>query len=955
MTLAANPPASPDGTPSGRQAGEPTVARERLVEELTRRAEEAEETLRAIRAGEVDALVVGSGAAARVFTLQGADFAHRVLLESMSEGALTLTADGTILYANRRLAEMVGAPHERVVGAAFASFIHEPDRPRLQALLDGRRGGRADLALRGPGGALVLCAAALSPLAIDGAPSTWAVVVTDVTLERERARAERDRYLAELRFQAAALANISDAVVAVDDEKRVTYWGAGAERLFGVPAAEALGRPAAERFRVRWEPPETEQAAFARLGEGGTWRGENIHVLRSGEERHLEAVVSLHRGERGEALGLVSVLRDVTERKQAEAELWESREAYRALAENSPDGVTRLDRDSRYLFVNAAGAALAGLPREALLGRTSRELGLPEPAASLWEERIRQVFDRGEPLELEEALPTAHGSRVLNVRCLPERSREGEVVSVLSISRDITLSKQAEAALQRSEERLRLALQAANAGTWEWDLATNANLWSEETWRLYGLEPDSVTACYEAWAATIHPDDRAQTVSALQETASQGAELSLAWRVLTAEGERWLMSRGKPIVGADGSVATYIGIVLDVTEQKRLEGEREQHLALIKEANEAKDLFLNTLSHELRTPLAAMLSSVEVLKSAEATKGQRARVTALLERNIKLQTRLIDDLLDLSRIVRKKVELVREPLDLRQVVAAQLEEVEVDARRARLSVEVQAPAAPVRVSADAVRLGQVVTNLLTNAIKYTEPGGAITVTVAAEGAEAVVRVRDTGVGIAPDLLPHIFDAFRQAETSLARSKGGLGIGLAVARPLAELHGGRLECASDGLGKGSEFTLRLPLGTSDAPGLESRAACQGRPGLRVLVVDDGADLRESMAMLLELLGHRVSTAADGKSALERARAELPDLVLVDIGLPDIDGYEVARTLRADAATRGLRLVALTGYASPEHRDRSLAAGFDLHLAKPLDAETLQRALDGGGVRAERRRS
>jgi CheY-like chemotaxis protein len=252
----------------------------------------------------------------------------------------------------------------------------------------------------------------------------------------------------------------------------------------------------------------------------------------------------------------------------------------------------------------------------------------------------------------------------------------------------------------------------------------------------------------------------------------------------------------------------------------------------------------------------------------------------------------------------------------------------------------------VPISADAVRLGQVISNLLTNAIRYTEPGGAITVTVAAEGDRATVRVKDTGIGIASEWLSRVFEAFRQAP-SLAHSKGGLGIGLAVAQSLAELHGGQLEAFSEGLGRGSEFVLRLPLGNQPASAPEPGTVRTGQArGQRVLLADDSADLRESMAILLELMGHTVITAEDGRTAIEMARREKPDAALIDIGLPDINGYEVAHALREDAQTRGLRLVALTGYATPEHRDRALRAGFDQHLAKPIDADQLQRVLDGG---------
>jgi len=397
---------------------------------------------------------------------------------------------------------------------------------------------------------------------------------------------------------------------------------------------------------------------------------------------------------------------------------------------------------------------------------------------------------------------------------------------------------------------------------------------------------------------------------------------------------------------AAGRPAAMRAIVRDISDRKRAEAERERHLAAIEEANEAKDLFFNTLSHELRTPLAAMLNALELLRHEHATEAQRARAFSILDRNLHNQTRLIEDLLDLSRIMRGKVELSLAALDLRDVVSAQVEALEGAARQAQLSLTVELGRRPVPVRGDPLRLGQVLSNLLTNAVKFTEPGGRISVRVAAAGDEAVVSVRDTGIGIPADLLPRVFEPFRQAETSLARSKGGLGIGLAVARSLVQLHGGSLTAESDGPGKGSELTLRLPLQAeaappAPAPRVDEASSPRGR---RVLLIEDNADLRESLVMLLELAGHAPTAAADGRVGLELARTARPDVVLIDIGLPGIDGYQVAGTLRRDPATRSLPLVALTGYATPEHQERARLAGFTRHLVKPVDPEELLRVVE-----------
>jgi PAS domain S-box-containing protein len=547
--------------------------------------------------------------------------------------------------------------------------------------------------------------------------------------------------------------------------------------------------------------------------------------------------------------------------------------------------------------------------------------------------------------------------------------RGEEVVALAHMAIDVTNEVMAHDALRETRDYLESLFGYANAPIIVWDPALRITRFNHAFERLTSYQAQEVIG---RELQLLFPEE--------------SREASLAKIMRTVEGERW-ESVEIPIRRKDGEVrlalwnsanvraedgeriiatiaqgqditlraraeealrASEERLRLALAERERVERERESYLAAVEEANEAKDLFFNILSHELRTPLAAMLNAVEVLKSADATEPQRARVTRLLERNVRHQTRLIDDLLDLSRIMRKKVQLVRQTLDLRQLVSAQIEEVEFDARSARLALETTTPERPVLVSADPVRLGQVISNLLTNAIKYSEPDGAIEVKVTVDGDRAAVRVKDTGIGIAPGLLPHLFEAFRQAETSLARSKGGLGIGLAVARSLAELHGGALAAASGGLGCGSEFTLTLPLCTDAAAARDAEDAPPTGTGRRVLVVEDSVDLLESMVILLELMGHTVLAARDGAAAIEVARRERLDVALIDIGLPDMDGYEVARRLRGDPATREIRLVALTGYATPEHRARSLAAGFDHHLAKPVSMEVLQQSLQGGCI-------
>lgn len=372
--------------------------------------------------------------------------------------------------------------------------------------------------------------------------------------------------------------------------------------------------------------------------------------------------------------------------------------------------------------------------------------------------------------------------------------------------------------------------------------------------------------------------------------------------------------------------------------------------AALREAHRRKDEFLAVLGHELRNPLAPIRNAVQVMRRPGAPEAALAWSREVIDRQVDHITRLVDDLLDVSRIVQGKVHLQLTTLDLASVVGQALEASRplIEARGHELSV--RTPQAPVVVRGDPVRLAQVICNLLNNAAKYTEPGGRIRLEVEPSGPWVEVRVADNGVGIPATLLPHVFDLFTQAGPSLARAEGGMGIGLTLVKRLVEMHGGRVEVRSDGEGRGSEFRVRLPRwSVPDTRG--ARASPAGTPGpapgTRVLVVDDSPDIAESLAIALRLEGHEVRTALDGAAALAAAEAFAPEVVLLDIGMPDVDGYQVAGQLRGRAATRHARIVAVSGSARPEERERARAAGFDDFLAKPVDFLALARVLAGPG--------
>lgn len=415
------------------------------------------------------------------------------------------------------------------------------------------------------------------------------------------------------------------------------------------------------------------------------------------------------------------------------------------------------------------------------------------------------------------------------------------------------------------------------------------------------------------------------------------------WHVCKNGSQFWAMGVVTPLWDDGGRLRGYVKIMRDITSRKRAETD-------LAEANRRKDDFLAMLAHELRNPLAPILNGLQLLRLEQSISPEGQKAISMIDRQTKHLTRLVDDLLDVSRITTGKVSLRKERVELRTAVNHAVETVRplVDLRKHELSVLL--PTEAIWLEADAARLTQVLANLLNNAAKYTEPGGRIWLSAEREGADIIIRVRDTGIGILPEMLQRIFESFVQGDRSIDRAQGGLGIGLTLAKTLVELHGGRIEAHSPGVGKGSEFVMRLSAVPEVKPlepeTVEVRQTAQSA-SLRLLVVDDNHDTVESLAMLMRLNGHDVMTAVSGPAALNAAFSTERDIIMLDIGLPGINGYEVARRIRAHSARPVL--IAMTGYGQPEDRLKSKEAGFDYHLTKPVDPTRLQDLLNKIGRR------
>ena len=504
--------------------------------------------------------------------------------------------------------------------------------------------------------------------------------------------------------------------------------------------------------------------------------------------------------------------------------------------------------------------------------------------------------------------------------------------------------------LRVAGEQHRLALDAAKIGDWDWNLKSGEVRWSPNLEPMHGLQPGTFGGTLEAFLAVVHPDDREFVQQAIVRALEHGIDYQAEFRNVHAEGTHWILGKGTVLRGASGEPIRMIGIGMDITERRRLEDELRARAHQLAEQDRRKDEFLAILSHELRNPLAPVTTALALLEAKQHDPHAVASLRRVIERQIWHLVRLVDDLLETSRISTGKIQVRKQRIELREVALAAVEAVQDLVSDRSQDLEVETGAQPILIDGDPTRLSQVIFNLLNNASTYTPEGGRIQLALRRDGEEVVLIVSDNGVGMSPDMIRQAFELFARGTGPEHAGSGGLGVGLALVRRLIELHGGSVSAHSEGPGLGTEVTVRLP-----APEVAERPAeGRDRPSLhakraavqhRILVVDDNVDAAETLAALLELQGHEVAVAHDGERALERVRESVPDMVLLDLGMPGMDGYEVARALRDNPSTRGVRIIAVSGYGRGEDRARTRQAGFDMHLVKPVDPEVLRKVVEG----------
>jgi PAS domain S-box-containing protein len=738
------------------------------------------------------------------------------------------------------------------------------------------------------------------------------------------------------------------ALFMLDPVGRVASWNPGAEHIKGYKAEEIIGQhfslfyPPEDRERGKPEHELRMAQRQGRLEEEG-WR-----VRKDGSRFWASVLITALYDEAGSLRGFSKITRDTTERRRFE-------EMLRSVVDHVIDGIITIDAQGTIESFNAAAEKLFGYGAAAVIGQNVKML-MPEPYHGQHDGYIHNYLATGQAKIIgigREVVGKRKDGSTFPMELAVSEFRIGPRQFFTGIVRDITERKQLEHEVRKrlqelaeAEERMRSVVNHVIDGIITIDERGCVESFNPAAEQLFGYRREEVVA---------------ENVRMLMPQPYHGEHDGYIHNYLST-GQPKIIGIGREVVGRrkDGSTFPmelavsefhigekryFTGIVRDITERKNLEQQLRQRVEDLAQADRQKNDFLAMLAHELRNPLAPMRNALHLMKMPGANPELVGQSRDMMERQLQHLLRLVDDLLDVSRIIRGKIELRKERVDVAAAVARAVETAQpvIDAHGHELHLAMADK--PIWVEADLIRLAQIIANLLTNAAKYTEKAGRITLSTEQDENEAFVRVRDTGLGVAPESVHRIFELFVQGDRSLARSQGGLGIGLTLVKRLVEMHGGTVAVTSPGPNQGSEFTIRLPALSreqdQDHPSKEVvRAHVTDALRKRVLVVDDNADAADSIAMILRLSGYDVRCVYDGPSVLETAKAYRPDVVVLDIGLPGMSGYDVARQLREHTDFRRTPLVAVTGYGQDEDRRRSQEAGFDYHLTKPVDPDALQ---------------
>lgn len=787
------------------------------------------------------------------------------------------------------------------------------------------------------------------------------------------------------------LSSIGDAVISTDANGRVNFLNPIAQQLVGCELHEAANRPLTEVFHVVNEgtrlPVENPALQALRDGRIVGLANHTVLIAKDGSEHPIDDSAAPIRDAEGRVIGSILVFRDISERKRAQEELRQSEARFRQLADAMPQIVWAAQPDGNTDYINRRWHEFTGLPGE-MVNKGWERIIHPDDA-QVARERWAASLRSGAPFEMEIRLLDRRNQEYrwhLN-RTVAVLSETGEVARWFGTSTDIHVQKRA---AESSRFLAEASAALASVVDYQSTLQKVVKLavpyfadWSAvdvvedgELKRLAVAHQDAAKIELIHKIVQEYPPDPQSPGGALavlrsgepklvseisDDLLERGAKDERHSRLIRSLGLKSYICVPLVVSGSSLGVLTFataesgrrytdadLSLALDLTHRAAIAIENTRLYQALKETDRRKDEFLATLAHELRNPLAPIRNSLQILKMTRVDAAVLQQTREMIERQVHHLVRLVDDLLDVSRVMRGKIELRREMVELASVVARAVETAKPLIEAQNHVFNISFPDESLLLDADPVRLAQVVGNLLTNSAKYTESNGRIELSVRREDNRAIMTIRDNGIGIAPDMLPHVFELFVQADHASTKAQGGLGIGLTLVKSLVELHGGTVQASSAGLGQGAEFSVRLPLierTQNEQPHsteVETRKVITPS-GHRLLVVDDNQDAAVSLSMLLQLQGHEVRAANDGVTALKIAEEFRPDIIFLDIGMPAMDGYEVARRVRKMPGLEKAVLAALTGWGQPEDRRRTSEAGFDHHLVKPPEPMTIEKII------------
>jgi PAS domain S-box-containing protein len=765
----------------------------------------------------------------------------------------------------------------------------------------------------------------------EGRVSGIFIDATDVT---ERTRAE-SALAQQRRLYEAILNNTPDLAYVFDLNHRVVYANDGLLKILGKRWDEAIGKTCLELGYEPWHAAMHDREIEHVIATKQPVRGEVPFEGAYGRRTYDYLFVPVI-GANGEVEAVAGTTRDITDRQRSEDALRQSEARFRQLVDASPVGIAIAEPDGRILQANDALLGILGTSRAEAQKRPLDWRHFTPPEFLHLDVEHMEALRRGaSPPPFEKEFVREDGSRasVLIVgRFIPE---EGE--RMVAFALDITERRRAEASLRATEKRLSRIFETNLLGVLYFDINGGVQDANDEFLRIIGYNRDQLRSGEVDWARMTPKEFHAQDERAVAELRRAGVHAPVEKQYVGKDGSRiWVLVGSAMIDETSG-----VGFVLD------LSGLKEADEAL-RQADRRKDEFLATLAHELRNPLAPIRNAAELLKLSNSGDKHVRTASEIIDRQVRHMVRLVDDLLDVSRITLGQVNLRHETVNLGAVLTDAIETVRPSIEEAEHRLNIHLPAESIQLEGDPTRLSQVFQNILNNAAKYTPKGGSITLRVERAGVEVRTSIRDTGIGIPSEMQSRIFELFTRVHPSAEIKISGLGIGLALAKQLVELHGGRIEVRSEGTGKGSEFIVTLPLIVSLASAAPKRTTHSPMriAERRVLVVDDNRDAAESLGMLLRLSGCEVEVAFSGATAIEVVEQFEPDVVILDIGMPGMDGYETVRRLRAGRRGKDMLLVALTGWGQKEDKQRALEAGFDEHLTKPMDPAMLERVLKLG---------